>query len=104
MSNAVALVELVASASSDLDERPPKNCFGCADERTIYTRFWQAVAIASLAVNIAAIAIEESVVMIVAGVVACCIAPVVIFLQFKLQDTDSTLFQNYRSIQRLQSH
>jgi hypothetical protein len=86
----VALVELVASASSDLDERPPKNCFGCADQRTIYTRIWQGVAIASLAVNIAAMVVEASVVMIVSGVVACCVAPVVIFLQFKLQDSDST--------------
>jgi hypothetical protein len=90
MSNAVALVELVASASSDLDERPSKNCFGCADERTVYTRIWQGLAITSFAVNITAIVIEESIIMIVAGVIACCIAPIVIFLQFKLQDNDST--------------
>ena len=52
MSNTVAIVELVASASSELDDRPSTNCFGCADERTIYTRIWQGIAISSLAMNI----------------------------------------------------
>jgi len=43
-----------------------------------------------MAVNLAAMAIEASAVAIVAGVFACVIAPVVIYLQFQLQDTDST--------------
>jgi hypothetical protein len=91
MSNAVALVELVASASDSLDERPKTNCFGCPDERTIYTRIWQGIAIASFAINLAAmIIVDESIIMIVAGIVACLIAPVVIYLQFQIQDTDST--------------
>jgi Skp family chaperone for outer membrane proteins len=89
MSNAVAIVELVASASDSLDERPEKNCFGCADERTVYTRIWQGFAATTLAVNLAAIIIEESAVMIVAGTIACCVAVVVIVLQFKIQDTDT---------------
>lgn len=91
MSNAVALVELVASASDSLDERPKTNCFGCPDERTIYTRIWQGIAITSFAINLAAmIIVDESVIMIVAGIVACLIAPVVVYLQFQIQDTDST--------------
>ena len=90
MSNAVALVELVASASDSLDERPNTNCFGCPDERTIYTRIWQGIAIASFAINLAAmIIVDESIAMMIAGIVACIIAPVVIFLQFQIQDTDS---------------
>jgi hypothetical protein len=92
MSHTVALVELVASASDSLDERPSKNCFGCPDERTIYTRIWQGIAIASFAVNITAMIIEESIIIFVAGIVACMIAPIVIVLQFQLQDTDSTVF------------
>ena len=90
MSNAVALVELVASASDSLDERPKKNCFGCSDERTVYTRIWQGTAIASFAINLTAmIIVDESIIMIIAGIVACIIAPVVIYLQFRIQDTDS---------------
>jgi hypothetical protein len=91
MSNAVGLVELVVSASDSLEQRPSTNCFGCADERTIYTRIWQAIAIASFAVNLTAmILIGSSVSMILAGIVACLIAPIVIYLQFEIQDTDST--------------
>ena len=90
MSNAVALVELVASASDSLDERPKTNCFGCSDERTVYTRIWQGTAIASFAINLTAmIIVDESIIMIIAGIVACIIAPVVIYLQFRIQDTDS---------------
>jgi hypothetical protein len=93
MSNAVALVELVASASDSLDERPKTNCFGCPDERTIYTRIWQGMAIATFAINLTAmIIIDESIIMIIAGIVACAIAPVVFYLQFQIQDTDSKLF------------
>ena len=92
MSNAVALVELVASASDSLDDRPKTNCFGCPDERTIVTRLWQGLAIASFAVNLTAIIIvDESISMVIAGIVACLIAPVVVYLQFQIQDTDSTL-------------
>lgn len=92
MSNAVALVELVASASDSLDERPKTNCFGCPDERTVYTRIWQGIAIASFAINLSAmIIVDESVIIIIAGIVACIIAPVVIYLQFRIQDTDSKL-------------
>ena len=29
--------------------------------------------------------------MVIAGIVACLIAPVVVYLQFQIQDTDSTL-------------
>ena len=92
MSNAVALVELVASASDSLDERPKTNCFGCPDERTVYTRIWQGIAIASFAINLSAmIIVDESVIILIAGIVACIIAPVVIYLQFRIQDTDSKL-------------
>lgn len=67
-----------------------KNCYGRLDERTIWTRIWQGIAAASMGVNIAAMVIEASTVAIVAGLFACIIAPVVIYLQHKLQDTDST--------------
>ena len=60
------------------------------DERTLWTRIWQGVAAGSLGVNLAAMAIEASTVVIVAGIIACLIAAAVIYLQFQLQDTDST--------------
>jgi hypothetical protein len=57
-------------------------------ERTLWTRIWQGVAAASIVVNIVAMAIEQSAVSIVAGIIAVLIAPVVIKRQFDLQDTD----------------
>jgi len=72
------------------EERSAKNCWGMTDERLLWTRIWQGVAGASLAVNLAAMVIVSSAVAIVAGIIACLIAPVVIYLQFQLQDTDST--------------
>jgi hypothetical protein len=36
-------------------------------------------------------AIEATAVVIVAGIIACIIAPIVIFLQMRLQDTESEL-------------
>jgi hypothetical protein len=74
---------------SDSDDNN-KNCFGCDDERALWTRIWQGVAAASLGINLAAMAIEGSAVAIVAGLIACLIAPVVIILQMKLGDLDST--------------
>ena len=57
-------------------------------ERTLWTRIWQGLAAASIVVNIVAMAIEQSAVSIVAGIIAVLIAPVVIKRQFDLQDTD----------------
>jgi hypothetical protein len=57
-------------------------------ERTLWTRIWQGIAAASIVVNIVAMAIEQSAVSIVAGIIAVLIAPVVIKRQFDLQDTD----------------
>jgi hypothetical protein len=48
------------------------------------------VAIASFVLNILAMAWEQSVVAILAGIVACIIAPVVVYYQFLMQDTDCT--------------
>jgi hypothetical protein len=57
-------------------------------ERTFRTRIWQPVAGASIVMNIVAMAIEQSTVSIVAGIIAVLIAPVVIIRQFQSQDTD----------------
>lgn len=87
-----AVAALAITASNDIAnaETPKDNCFGCADERTIWTRIWQGVALTSVGVNVAAMVTEASAVAIIAGLVACLIAPVVIYLQFQLQDTEST--------------
>ena len=59
-------------------------------ERSFWSKMWQGSAIASLALAIAAIVIEGSVVCIIAGVVAIAVAVVVFKYQFDLEDTDST--------------
>ena len=66
----------------------------CAN-RTLTTRIAQGIAGASIAVNIAAIAINQSALMIVAGIVALVIASIVIMQQFQLQDTGSKWFLIY---------
>ena len=58
-------------------------------DRNLWTRIWQGIAIASFSVNIVAMAIEGSTVAIIAGVVAVLIAPVVFWVQFKLQEEGS---------------
>jgi hypothetical protein len=63
---------------------------GPCGERTLKTRIAQGVAIASFVLNILAMAWEQSVVAILAGIVACIIAPVVVYYQFLMQDTDCT--------------
>lgn len=62
----------------------------CAD-RTLTTRIAQGVAGASIVINIVAIAIEQSAVMILAGIIALVIGPIVIMQQFKIQDTGGKL-------------
>jgi hypothetical protein len=89
--SAIEASEAVETVTTADDGPKTENCFGCADERNIWTRIWQGVAAASIGVNLAAMVTEGSAVAIIAGIVACLIAPVVIYLQFKLQDTDSTL-------------
>lgn len=78
------------------DENATKVCCGKFDsgiERNFWTRVWQGVAIASLVVNICAMAIEGGAAAIAAGVFAVFIAPVVFVRQFTLQSTDSKLFR-----------
>lgn len=60
----------------------------CAN-RTLVTRIAQGTAGASIVVNIVAIAVEQSAVVIVAGLLALVIAPIVIVQQFHLQDVGS---------------
>ena len=64
---------------------------GICPERTLWTRIWQGCAVASLVLNIVAMALSDSsnTAVIVMGVIACLIAPVVFLRQFKLQDMDS---------------
>ena len=91
MTSAIASsVMLSAATGSATDKGEAKeNLFGCADERTIWTRIWQGVAGASIVINLAAMITEGSAVAILAGIVACIVAPIVIYLQFQLQNTDS---------------
>ena len=66
-----------------------KKCWGMTDERTLWSRIWQGVAVASLVINLVAMAIVGSVApVLVAGIVACVVAPIVFYLQFKLQETE----------------
>ena len=89
-SNAAAAAPLTVDDEQENEEPSAANCWGMTDERTLWTRIWQGVAAGSLGVNLAAMAIEASTVVIVAGIIACLIAAAVIYLQFQLQDTDST--------------
>jgi hypothetical protein len=88
MSSAVAALSSIVK--NDESSQPKDNCFGCPDERTIWTRVWQGIAASSIGLNIAAMVAEGSTVVIIAGIIACMIAPVVIYLQFQIQATDST--------------
>jgi hypothetical protein len=58
-------------------------------ERSFWTKLWQGLAAASLAVNLAAMVIVGSGITIAMGVIACIVAPVVIKQQMDLQDTDT---------------
>jgi hypothetical protein len=60
-------------------------------ERSFWTKLWQGLAAASLALNLAAMVIVGSGITIAMGVIACVVAPVVIKQQMDLQDTDSKL-------------
>ena len=78
-------------------EDPPsiRNCWGMTNERTLWTRIWQGVAVASVVVNLVAMAVTGAVAhVLVAGIVACLVAPVVFYLQFKLEDTECTYVDN----------
>lgn len=58
-------------------------------ERSLWTKIWQGLAAASIAMNIAAMVIYGSGVAISMGVIACIVGPIVIKRQMDLQDTDS---------------
>lgn len=73
------VVDLESGEEEKEDEGP-------CGERTLKTRIAQGVAGASIVVNVIAIAIEQSGVMIVAGIIALILGPIVIMQQFKLQD------------------
>ena len=77
--------------SGQVTEDGQKNLFGCVDNRTLSTRVWQGTAGGSLALNLAAMVIEQGVTF-ASGIVAVLIAPVVIFLQFRLSELDSKLW------------
>jgi hypothetical protein len=57
-------------------------------ERSFWTKLWQGLAAASIAVNIAAMVIYGGVATIVMGVIACVVGAIVIKVQMDLQDTD----------------
>jgi uncharacterized membrane protein len=60
-------------------------------ERSLWTKIWQGLAAASIAMNIAAMVIYGGVATIVMGVIACVVGAIVIKQQMDLQDTDSEL-------------
>ena len=72
----------------NLEDDEDDNQRRCAN-RTLVTRIAQGTAGASIVVNIVAIAVEQSAVVIVAGLLALVIAPIVIVQQFHLQDVGS---------------
>ena len=72
------------------------NCWGRTNERTLWTRLWQVVAGASLVVNLVAMAVTGAAAhVLVAGIVACIVAPIVFYLQFQLEDTECTYIRLY---------
>lgn len=90
--SAITAVANVAAAASNDGAEPRNNCFDCADDRNLWTRLWQGIAAASVAVNIAAIVALGSAVTFVAGLVtASVIASVVIYLLFQRKEIDSPL-------------
>ena len=86
----IALAPAGGQNAGEAAKKDEGSLFDFLEDRTLWTRIWQGVAAASIALNLAAMAVEASAVAIVAGIVACCIAPVVIYLQFKLEDEDCT--------------
>lgn len=70
----------------DLEEGEKQEEGPCG-ERTLKTRIAQGIAGTSIVMNLVAIVIEQSTVMVIAGIVALILAPIVIVMQFKLQDT-----------------
>jgi hypothetical protein len=58
-------------------------------EKDFWTKLWQGVAIGCFGLNIAAIAVYQSAVVIVMGIIAIIVSPVVFKRQMDLQDTDS---------------
>mmetsp|Transcript_24419 Transcript_24419/g.29333 ORF Transcript_24419/g.29333 Transcript_24419/m.29333 type:complete len:260 (+) Transcript_24419:46-825(+) len=83
---ASAPLELVDSFQDEDDEDTKEHK---RKERTFWTRLWQGLAGASAAVAVVAMAIEQSFIVVIAGVVALLVAPVVVYFQFQLQDTDT---------------
>ena len=84
-----AMADSIGAGKQDLEDvdGDEEEEEGMCGDRTMKTRIAQGVAGASIVVNIAAIALEQSVIMIVAGAIAVIIAPLVIMTQFKLEDT-----------------
>lgn len=78
------LEEIQEDMDSDDEETKAKK----SRERTFWTRLWQGLAGGSIGLAIAAIAIEQSVLPIVAGIIAVIVGAAVIKFQFDLQDTD----------------
>jgi hypothetical protein len=79
----VPLQEVTTMESEDDDDK--KGVKRWWKERTLWTRIWQGVAIASFVVNIVAMVLEASAVAILAGIVALFISPVVFYFQIELQ-------------------
>ena len=87
VANPGAKIQSMANEMVDLESgEEEKEDEGPCGSRTLATRVAQGVAGASIIVNIVAIAIEQSGVMIVAGIIALIIGAIVIQQQFNLQD------------------
>ena len=81
-------VQTAASAEADKTKDDDDDSSLCS-ERTLWTRLWQGMAGASVVVNLAAMAMEGPTIMIIAGLVALFVGPVVILRAFQLQNMDS---------------
>lgn len=60
---------------------------------SLLTRIWYGIAVASVVLNVAAMAIAGPALAVVSGIVAVLIAPAVVYLQSKLEDTDSKSYE-----------
>ena len=81
-----AKIQSMTNELTDLEAGEEEEDDGPCGQRTLATRVAQGVAGASIVINIFAIAIEQSGVMIVAGIIALVVGAVVITQQFNLQD------------------
>ena len=98
---AVATAAGVPAPAIELLQEEEQVQEGPCGARTLKTRIAQGVAIASFVLNLLAMIWEQSAVAIVAGIIACVIAPVVVYRQFQMQNTDCTFVLCHSTLQNV---